>query len=154
MKWELKHVDKETDHRFLNYYTLHYDVIRDDDSIGHVDYYMASRHGTDDLLPVTHRNRLPDGVLIPLYQEDPKTKEISVLLTRQYRPAIGDYVNSVVAGLVDDGEDLLTTARREASEEAGALVDDLEVLVDCGPTASGFSDETNAIVLGRITVYG
>ena len=41
-------------------------------------------------------------------------------------------------------------ARREAKEEAGVEIEDLEILADIGSTSSGFSDETNAIVLARI----
>lgn len=150
MKWKLKDTRQETDHRFLNYYTLVYEVEKNGEK-GEVEYYIASRHDKEHLLPVTHKEKIPDGVLIPLYYEDPKTKKISVLLTRQFRPAIGTYVTSVPAGLSEKyDKDILETAKREAEEEAGVKITDLEVLVSSGPTSSGFSDETNAIVLGRI----
>lgn len=153
MKWKLLDVTKETDHPFLNFYTLHYEL----DKGGRkkdIRYFMASRHGKEEILPLSHTENTPDGVLIPLYYQDEKTGEISVLLTRQFRPALGTYVNSVPAGLVDQKDmDLLSTARREAMEEAGVKITDLEVLVSSGPTASGYSDETNAIVLGRIVSF-
>lgn len=153
MEWKIRSVKKETNHRFLNYYTLTYDVKKKDKE-GVVEYYIASRHNENELLPLTHKTSIPDGVLIPLYYIDPNTKEISVLLTRQFRPAIGSYVTSVPAGLVDKNDkDILETAIREAKEEAGAVITDLEVLVDTGPTSSGFSDETNGIVLARIVSF-
>jgi ADP-ribose pyrophosphatase len=152
MKWTLKKVIKETDHPFLNFYTLDYDVEKED---GHHDYryYMASRRDEKSLLPITHSRRA-DGILIPLYYVDPKTGEISIVITSQFRPPMGDYVNSFVAGLLDPGDkDLFDTARREAKEEIGAEITDLELLAPASPTSSGMSDEINACVLGRIVDF-
>ena len=95
----------------------------------------------------------PDGVTIPLYYVDEEGK-VSVLLTSQFRPAIGRRVTSIPAGLLDEGDtDIKEAARREALEEAGAVIADLEVLAPTGTTSSGLSDETNAIVLGRIVSF-
>ena len=150
MKWTLKDIKKETEHPFLNFYTLTYDVEKED---GHHDYryFMASRHDVERLLVKTQDFVRPDGVLIPLYCEDPKTKEISIVLTTQFRPACGAYMTSVPAGLMDpDDTDVFLTAKREAEEEAGFQIDDLELLVTPSTTSSGLSDETDAVVLARI----
>ncbi|MDY3726314.1 MAG: NUDIX hydrolase, partial [Candidatus Enterosoma sp.] len=59
-------------------------------------------------------------------------------------------LTSFCAGLVDqDDPDLFFTAVREAKEECGYQVTDLELLSKPGPTSSGLSDETTAIVLAR-----
>jgi ADP-ribose pyrophosphatase len=150
MKWTLVDVRQETDHPYLNYFTLVYDVEKED---GHhtYEYRMASRHKKEDILPLTHKYDRPDGVLIPLYYVDPKTREVSVLLQKQFRPPIGRYVTSVPAGLMDPGDtDAFMTANREAKEEAGAIITDLELLSPAASTSSGLSDETNAVVLARI----
>lgn len=152
MKWKLKNVIKETDHPFLNFYTLDYDVEKKD---GHHDYhyYMASRREKDQILPLTHSRR-PDGVLIPLYYVDQDNGKVSIVITYQFRPPIGGYVNSCVAGLLDpDDKDVFEAARREAKEEIGADITDLEVISPGGPVSSGLSDETNACVLARITGF-
>ena len=47
----------------------------------------------------------------------------------------------------------MEAAKREALEEAGAIITDLEVLAPNGTTSSGLSDETNAVVLGRIVSF-
>ncbi len=146
MKWQLKEVIQETSHPFLNYFTLIYSVNEKDTYT----YYLASRHHDGDLLPQTHDPSHPDGVLIPLYKLDERG-DIHILLTKQYRPAIGSYVYSVPAGLMDEGDkDILEVAKREALEEAGATIGDLEIISYAGTTSSGLTDETNAIVMGRI----
>ncbi len=66
MKWTLKEVIQETNHPFLNYFTLVYDVEKPD---GHhtYSYYMASRRSKDELICQTKDISRPDGVVIPLY---------------------------------------------------------------------------------------
>lgn len=155
MKWTLIDVKKETDHSFLNFYTLTYDVEKEDGSHSSYSYYLSSRQKIENLRVVSKEYQRPDGVLIPLYYIDPKTKECSILLTTQFRPAVGRYCTSFTAGLLDDeDDDVLEAARREAREESGCEVTDLEYLVPPAPTSSGLSDEINCIVLGRIVSFG
>lgn len=150
MKWKLKDVKQETNHPFLNYYTLAYEIEEGEKKKDYT-YYMASRKSIDNLRPVNHSYDLPDGVYIALYYEDPKNKEISIMLTRQYRPAMGTYITSMPAGLIDPGEtDIFEVAKREALEEGGVITDNFELLSPSAPTSSGLSDEMNATVLGRI----
>ena len=67
---------------------------------------------------------------------------------------MGTYVYSMPAGLMDkDDKSISDVAKREALEEAGANIDDIEIISEGGPTSSGLSDETNAIVLARITSF-
>lgn len=153
MEWKLIEVRQETDHPYLNYFTLVYQV-KKDDTYRTYEYYMTSRRKKEDLIPVVKRASRPDGVMIPLYYRDKTTGKISFLLTRQFRPALGLYVTSVPAGLVDKNDkDIIQTAIREAKEEAGAMITDIEVIATIGSTSSGFSDETNGIVLARIESF-
>ena len=48
MDWKLKFVEQETDHRFLNFYTFHYEVDGNPYS-----YFVASRNKKEDLLVQT-----------------------------------------------------------------------------------------------------
>lgn len=153
MKWTLIDIKQETNHPFLNYFTVTYDIEKED---GHhtYSYYLCSRRDKEHLLPKIKRYSRPDAVMIPLYYLDEKTGKVSVVLTRQFRPAMGTYVTSVPAGLLDDNdEDIFKAAMREAKEEVGADITDLEMLSPSAPTSSGLSDETNAVVLGRITGF-
>ena len=152
MDWKLIDVVQETEHPFLNYFTLVYEV-SDGNKKKEYRYFAVSRHQKDELLARTKKYSKPDGVTIPLYYLDENGK-VFFLLVKQFRPALGRYVYSFPAGLLDDGEeDILETARREALEEAGAVVTDLKMICPPSSTSSGFSDETNAIVLGRILSF-
>ncbi|MBQ2494038.1 MAG: NUDIX hydrolase [Bacilli bacterium] len=152
MKWFLKAITKETNHPFLNSYVLHYSIEKDG-QIRPYEYYLASRHDKDELIAKTHLYQRPDGVIMALYEK--KEDGIRVLMTKQFRPAIGAYLTSMPAGLLDaEDDDLFIAAKREAKEESGAEITDLELLAPASPTSSGLSDELDAVVLGRIVGFG
>jgi len=64
----------------------------------------------------------------------------SIVLVRQYRHAVGDYVWEVPAGSVDSGEDARDAALRELREETGYRAARIELLASIYPTP-GFCDE-------------
>lgn len=149
MKWNLASVDKETEHPFLNFYTLHYDVEKDGNAKEHR-YFLASRKDSNTLRPVSKDYKKPDGVVVALYRFD-DNNDVEILLTKQFRPPIGNYVFSLPAGLLDPNEDLLEAAKREAKEEVGAEdIHDVEILTPLSPTSSGMSDEANAFIMARV----
>lgn len=152
MNWKLKDIKKETNHPFLNFYTVTYEVDKNGTKYDY-SYFMSSRHEKGQLVCETDDTSHPDGVLMPLYYINPKTNEISLLVTKQFRPALNKYVSSFPAGLIDGDEDIETTAHREAMEEAGVTIDDLELICPPSPTSSGLTDELNAIVMARITGF-
>ena len=146
MKWKLVNIVQETNHPYLNFYTLHYEVASKPYT-----YFMASRHNKDELYAL-HQDNKPDGVIIPCYYID-ENNEVSLLITSQFRPALNRIVTSVPAGLVDPGDDLFSCAKREALEEGGVIIDNLELICPTSPTSSGLSDEVNATVLGQIVDF-
>ena len=150
MKWTLKDIIQETNHPFLNFFTLVYEVEKDGIKKPY-SYFMASRHKKEELYALT-KNKRPDGVLIPCYYINEK-KEIFLLITSQFRPPLNRVVTSIPAGLMDEGDDVFSCAKREALEEAGAIIDDLELICPPSSTSSGLSDERNSIVLGRIVEF-
>lgn len=151
MKWKLINIKQETNHKFLNYFTLTYEVDTGKEKKTY-DYFLASRHTIKDLLAKTKNYKKVDGVVIALYFID-ENNDISVLLTKQFRPALGRYVTSFPAGLIDKDEDILEAAKREAKEEAGVEIENISLLAKASPTSSGLSDETNAVVLGKIKSF-
>ncbi len=140
----IRRIDKMTDNRFLNLYDL--TARRRDGETFH--YYVASRRPMRELQCVTRENT-PDGVMIyAVCREDPE----KVVLIRQYRYPLGDYVYEMPAGLVDPGEDIARTAVREFWEETGMEL----TLCDEGDaalrrpfyTTVGLTDEAVSIVYG------
>ena len=105
-------ITKKTDNRFLHFYEL--EAIHRDGKAS--PYFMASRTGDpENLKAVAHHNN-PDGVI--LYGVYGEQKD-QVILIRQYRYPIAGYVYEFPAGLVEPGEDLLTSGAREMFEETG-----------------------------------
>jgi ADP-ribose pyrophosphatase len=77
----------------------------------------------------------------------PVTDDGSVLLVRQYRPAVDRWLYEIPAGTCDvEGEPRETTAHRELIEEIGHRAAELTELTRCLNTP-GFCDEVTTIFL-------
>ncbi len=75
------------------------------------------------------------------------TDEGSVVMVRQYRPALDRWLLEIPAGTCDvEGEPELTVARRELAEEAGYAATSFTLLTRCAITP-GFCDELSAVYL-------
>ena len=136
-------IHKQTDNRFLNLYELN--VTHRNGQNG--SYFVASRHqNLQDLKAVAHDNR-PDGVVIYGVYGEQKDR---VVLVRQYRYPLGDYIYEFPAGLVENGEDMTDAAIREMKEETG-LTFTPRVAGCCGKpfyTTVGMTDECCGTVFG------
>ena len=137
-------VEKKTDNRFLNMYDLQYENKVGGQGI----YHIASRGASiEELKLKTHKNK-PDGVIIyALYGP----KRDKVVMVRQYRFSVDDYVYEFPAGLVDAGETYSQAGARELKEETG--LDFTSVKADemySKPlfTTVGMTDESCATVYG------
>ena len=75
------------------------------------------------------------------------TDEGSVVLVRQYRPALDQWILEIPAGTCDvDGEPAEATAHRELAEEVGYAADELTLLTRSAITP-GFCDELSSVYL-------
>ena len=137
-------VKKTTDNRFLNMY----DVEFEDRTGNRRMYYLASRAPEiKDLKMRTHQNH-PDGVII--YCVYGKAKD-RLVLVRQYRVSIDDYIYEFPAGLVDEGETYAQAGARELKEETGLDFQPLQVEEMYHKpfyTTIGMTDESCATVYG------
>jgi ADP-ribose pyrophosphatase len=91
-----------------------------------------------------------DAVIIVATHLDKAThaSEEKLVVIKQFRVPLNDYVYEIPAGLIDDGEDFETTVRRELKEETG-----LDLLkIDYNKTkpkayiSTGMTDESAALV--------
>ena len=90
---------------------------------------------------VRHRGAV---AVVPLTDD-----EEHVLLVRQFRTPLDDWLLELPAGLRDvDGETEIETARRELEEEVGCVAETVEHLVTL-VTAVGFTDEAISIFLAQ-----
>lgn len=78
----------------------------------------------------------------------PVTPDKEILLVRQFRPAVNNFVIEFPAGLNDKGENALDAAKRELLEETGYVSDNF-VLIAKGPLSSGMSAEMMDVFIAR-----
>lgn len=76
----------------------------------------------------------------------PVTSEGRIVLVRQYRHPVGEYIIEVPAGTLKPGEDPESCARRELEEETGYVADELIHLITIYPSP-GYSSERLYIYL-------
>ncbi|MCR5348971.1 MAG: NUDIX hydrolase [Bacilli bacterium] len=149
MEWVLKRVEQQTDHPYLNFYVFHYEVGQEREEMT---YFVASRNEKENLRANTKDFSFPDGVIIIAIAEQP---EPSVLVIEQFRPALNAFIIEFPAGLTDKGDaDMKSTAIREAKEESGIALSDVEVFCPPSPTSTGLSDELCGVVIGRVDSLG
>ncbi|MBQ7371906.1 MAG: NUDIX hydrolase [Blautia sp.] len=137
-------VEKMTDNKYVNLYHLNATSVHNTP----VSYYVASRAKEVDALKLKTGKNTPDGVVIySVYGE----KKDRVVLIRQYRYALGDYIYEFPAGLVEPGEDFHEGAVRELREETGLHLETLKVNEAYEKpffTTVGMTDESCATVYG------
>ncbi len=102
---------KQTNNQFLNMYEV--DAVRRDGK--HFPYYFASRRKDGDLMYETGELRADGVVIYPISQEEPD----KIVLLRQFRYPVNQYIYELPAGLMDAGEEPETAAIRELKEETG-----------------------------------
>ena len=126
---KINKVEKLTDCKHLNLYAVDATSVHNTP----VSYYVASRaEETEDLKLRTKKNT-------------------PVVLVRQYRYAIDDYIYEFPAGLVEKGEDFREAAKRELYEETGLTLHPVsvpEMYEKPYFTTVGMTDESCATVYG------
>ena len=138
-------IHKLSDNRFLNLFKL--DALTD--AGRPFDYYFVSRRKEEKNLKLHTKDINAEGVVIyPILKDDPQ----KIIMIRQYRYPLDDYLYELPAGLIDAGETPEQSAIREMKEETGL---DFEVF-EQGDKAyrrpffmgAGFTDESCNAVFG------
>ena len=141
---KIHHVEKLTDNRFVNLYHVDATSVHDTP----VSYYVASRAKSVESLKLKTGKNTPDGVIIYSIYGENRDK---VVLIRQYRYTLGDYIYEFPAGLVEPGEDFHDSAVRELQEETGLILKPVKVAEAFEKpyfTTVGMTDESCATVYG------
>lgn len=106
---------RQTENRFLNMYEI--------DAIGrngkHFPYYMASRRKDGDLMCENGLLRADGVVVYGILPKNSPAEHPRIILVKQYRYPVGDYIYELPAGLVDEGETPIEAGIREMREETG-----------------------------------
>ena len=140
---EIKSIQQKTHNRYLNYYEL--EAVHRDGSVS--PYYMASRAKDANHLKAVTRENKPDGVILYGVYGEAKDR---VVLIRQNRYPLGDYVYEFPAGLVEEGEEMAAAGIREMYEETGLTFTPVDAGSYSRPffTTIGMTDESCGTVFG------
>ncbi len=136
---EFKDITKVQEGKFITRYDVTYETVDGQTKI----YEMISRDSNLVTYEQLSEHKTDAVVLI---MEDEKRQRI--LLNREYRMAVGGFVYNFPAGLMDAGETVEESGRRELKEETGLnLVKVLDIIPD-SYSAVGFSNEKNKCIVG------
>ncbi|MBR3643145.1 MAG: NUDIX hydrolase [Parasporobacterium sp.] len=143
----VKKAVQQTKNRFLNLYEL--EAVRRDGSTG--PYFVASRAKDMEHLKALNHENNPDGIIIySVYGE----RKDHVVLIRQFRYPINDYVYEFPAGLVESGESMAEAGIREIFEETGLTFTPKCTAGPCTRpffTTVGMTDESCGTIYGYCT---
>ena len=106
-------------------------------------YEIISRNKDLKTLEDLH-NPHTDGVVIIMTDAGGE----KILLNMEFRMAVGECVYNFPAGLIDSGETPKEAAARELREETGLEIVEIADQLYDSYSAIGFSNETNAVVIG------
>ncbi len=137
-------IHKLSDNRFLNLFKL--DALTDKGRA--FDYFFVSRRKADNIKLLTKDISAEGVVIYPVLKEDPE----KIVMIRQYRYPLDDYLYELPAGLIDEGETPEIAAIREMKEETGL---EFEVYQNGNAAyrrpffmGAGFTDESCNAVFG------
>lgn len=139
-----KGIHKLSDNKFLNLF--HLDALTD--SGRNFDYYFVSRRKETELKLLTKDINAEGVVIYPILKDEPD----KIVMIRQYRYPLDDFLYELPAGLIDEGETPQQSAVREMKEETGL---DFTVYTGGNDTyrrpffmGPGFTDESCNAVFG------
>ena len=132
-------IPKEQGH-YIHRYDLAYTLEDGSDKVYEIISRKKDLHLTGEL-----RRKEPDAVVI--IATDVSGERI--LLNKEFRMAVNEWVYSFPAGLIEPGETYLECARRELWEETGLELYAVEDFIDASYSAVSFGNEKNVCIVGK-----
>ena len=136
---EFKSIKKVHEGEFLSRYDISYMTVDNKEKI----YEMVSRdknlQSKEDI-----QGGKPDSIVLIMHSRD---KE-KILINKEYRLSVSDWVCNFPAGLIDEGETGIEAAKRELKEETGLDLIEITQELPITYSAVGFSNEKNYCYIG------
>ena len=120
--------------KFITRYDLTYETLDHKEKV----YEMISRDKNMKEFSHLYKRKADAVVLIMHNQEKNK-----ILLNKEFRMAVGQWVYNFPAGLIDPGETPEMAAKRELREETGLMLSSIDEILGESYIAVGFSNEKN-----------
>lgn len=137
---EFKGIQKKEPGKYITRYDIEYETKNGRKKI----YEIISRNNDLKSYEELHGEN-PDAVVIIATDE----KGEKILVNREFRLSVGDWIYNFPAGLIEQGETPEEGAKRELWEETGLELYKIEDYIGLSYSAVGFSNELNVCVVGR-----
>lgn len=116
------------------------------DRTGHAkSWHMVSR-GEQPKCITGNIHHADAAIIVPYHRLEEK-----LVVIREFRVPVGDYMYGFPAGLLDSGEDLFVTAGRELYEETGLELVNVYRHSPAIFSSAGITDETISMVFAEVT---
>ena len=140
MSGKIEKVNSLSETKFLSLYDINYkNKLNKSKS-----WIVASRKDLSELEEVYYQNKednIDAVVIVPFHK-----KQNKLVLIKQYRVPIIDYIYEMPAGLVDNKEDIYSAVKRELKEETGLdIISMCEMSKDKLYLSPGMTDESVAL---------
>ena len=136
---QVKKIEKIHEGKFITRYDITYLLNNGEEKV----YEIISRDkNITDISQL--RKEAPDSVV--LIMEDEAGERI--LLNKEFRMSIGEWIYNFPAGLIDPGETPAVAAARELREETGLELKEIKDEIHGGYSAIGFSNELTVCFVG------
>lgn len=142
---KIVNIEKITNTKFLNLYKITYEK----ENGGTFDYFVSSRRCLENLEIKKHKT---DAVRAIPYLK--KNGKIYVVIIKEFRHAINNFIYGTPAGLVDGEESAEIAIKRELKEEIGANVISLKKVQDSAYSSAGLTDETIECFYAEVSLIG
>ena len=136
---EYKGIRKVHEGKFITRYDVEYVTAE-----GHPKTYEIISRNRDIQTLEALQNKRADSVVMILTDETGER----ILVSREYRMAMAQWIYNFPAGLIDPGETPAESAKRELWEETGLALVRIDDILDNSYSAIGFSNERNVCVFG------
>jgi ADP-ribose pyrophosphatase len=137
---KFKGIEKKEEGKFITRYDIDYETADGKDKV----YEIISRNSSLNTLDELNGAN-PDSVVIIATDE----KGERILVNKEFRMAVGNWVYNFPAGLIDEGENPYESAKRELWEETGLELYEIDDFIGPSYSAVGFSNEINVCVVGK-----
>lgn len=133
---EFYKLEKLTDCKWINFF----DIVFQREGKAEKIWHMCSRKKN----PIAEAERPDAVVIVPIIKTDQGNR---LVVTKEFRIPIWDYEYGFAAGLIDDGEDIAETVKRELKEETGLELVKINHVSRPVYSSAGMSDESCSMAI-------